>query len=151
MLLYLVRHGKAEAGADDRARRLTDKGRSAVERVARRLQKADVHPERVEHSGLVRARQTAEILRSALGGELAEVDDLLPDADVALAADRLGARDAGAVMLVGHLPYMAKLTSYLVVGDVDVPLLDFATGSVACLEGEGMSWEIRWFVTPEVA
>lgn len=151
MLLYLVRHGKAEAGADDRARGLTGKGRSSVERVARRLQKADVRPERIEHSGLVRARQTAEILQSALGGELTEVNDLYPDADVASAADRLGQEDDGAVMLVGHLPYMAKLTSYLVVGDADVPLLDFATGSVACLEGQGMGWEVRWFVTPEVA
>ena len=90
MDLYLVRHGKAEQGiADDAARRLTDKGRKAVQRVARRLAEAGVQIDRIEHSGLVRAQETAEILAEGLGGEVAVAGDLAPDAGVEPVVARL--------------------------------------------------------------
>src|SRR5687767_10823392 len=65
--LYLMRHGEAEAGASDAARRLTAEGAAAVERVAARAAAAGVRLDRVYHSGLVRAEQTALILARHLG------------------------------------------------------------------------------------
>ena len=151
MNLYLVRHGKAEDGADDRARRLTDRGRQAVERVARRLRKADVHVGRIEHSGLVRAEETAEILARAVGGELFAVDDLHPSDDVAATASRLRNGARGDLMLVGHQPYMGRLASNLLVGDADADLLHFVTGAVVCLSDDEGGWALEWLLTPGIA
>jgi phosphohistidine phosphatase len=150
MLLYLVRHGKAEQGAgDDASRRLTDGGRKAVQRVAKALAEAGVRVDRVEHSGLVRARQTAEILASAVGGEIAAAADLGSSADVVSVANRLDRE--GSLMLVGHAPFMPKMASYLLGGRPDAELLHFRTGSVACLSnGEG-SWQLEWFLPPKLA
>jgi phosphohistidine phosphatase SixA len=78
MLLYLVRHGKAEMGDDDDARRLTPAGKDAVQRVAKRLAKSDVQIEIIEHSGLARAKETAEIIQQALGGRISAVPGLRP-------------------------------------------------------------------------
>lgn len=151
MRLYLVRHGKAEPGADDHARRLTARGRSDVEKVARRMRKAEVRVGLVEHSGLVRAVETAEIVAAAIGGTTVQVDDLQPLADVARAGRRLEASQADAVMLVGHQPYMGRMASYLLTGDPDVPLLHITTAGVVCLTGDEGRWQLEWLLTPDIA
>ena len=59
---YLVRHGAAAAGPDDRARPLTPEGRREIEVTAGALAARGVEVAEIRHSGLVRARETAEIL-----------------------------------------------------------------------------------------
>jgi phosphohistidine phosphatase len=59
-----------------------------------------------------------------------------------------GGRDA---LVVGHLPFMAKLVSLLVGGDPDQPIAAYRPGSVVCLEREGDGpWQIDWMVRPEL-
>src|SRR5258707_915605 len=89
MLLYLVRHGKAEEGTDDAARRLTRQGSDIGERVAQRLATAGIEVERIEHSGLARAAETADILAKALGSTCTATSGLRPSHNVASAAMRL--------------------------------------------------------------
>lgn len=148
-LLYLVRHGKAEAGHDDDLRRLTEGGRKTVRRVAGRLADAGVRPDRIEHSGLVRARETAEILAGALGSTPEAVAGLRPEADVAPIARRLLGSPARRIMLVGHLPFMARLTCYLLTGDADSDLIHLRTGAVVCLSHEG-AWLLEWLLSPDL-
>src|SRR5947209_13378459 len=123
MYLYLVRHGKAEQGGDDARRRLTEKGRESVSRVARRLARTGVQVDRMEHSGLVRAAQTAEILAQEIGGSVVERDGLLPGDDVTSTAGRLAANDVESLMLVGHNPFMERLAAFLLTGDADSALV----------------------------
>jgi phosphohistidine phosphatase len=163
-MLYLVRHGKAEEGPVDAERRLTDKGEKAIQQVAERLAAAGVRLDRVEHSGLARARETAELLQDHLGGELAAVRDLGPMDDVEPVADRLDEAGQDEVMLVGHLPFMERLAAYLLTGDADAELLHFRTSAVACfaqsdggsLKPAGRSlrpagrWVLEWFLSPGV-
>lgn len=150
MLLYLVRHGKAESGDVDAARRLTDGGRKAVGRVARALASAGIRVDRIEHSGLVRAQETAEILADALQAPVTTAAGLEPFANVAAAARRL--RDSGIdqVMLVGHQPFTGRMASYLLTGDADVEILHFPTSAVACLSNEEGRWQLEWLVTAKV-
>ena len=148
-MLYLVRHGKAEAGGDDDLRRLTEDGRQTVLRVARLLARAGVHVDRLEHSGLARARETAEILAATIGGRVEAVGGMEPNADVATFARRLPVE--GNIMLVGHNPFMERLASYLLTGDVDPPLLHFRAGSVACLQTEEGRRLLEWFLAPRLA
>src|SRR6185436_20755917 len=99
--VWLVRHGHAVSDQVDPERPLSAEGRTEVEAVARALAKSGrVRPTAIVHSGKTRARQTAEILASALGktAALERGDDLAPEADPAAWAERLV--DRSAVMLV---------------------------------------------------
>ena len=151
MILYLVRHGKAEDGDKDDLRRLTPGGQKAVARVAQTLSSGAVRPARIQHSGLVRARQTAEIIAAAVDAPLEAVEGLSPLAPVEPTARRLVATRDESILLVGHLPFMGRLASHLLTGDSDAELLHFRTASVACLAlGEG-GWQLEWFLAPKLA
>ncbi|HLJ69194.1 MAG TPA: phosphohistidine phosphatase SixA [Chloroflexota bacterium] len=149
-MLYLVRHGKAEEGLYDDARRLTAGGRKAVRRAAERLAAAGVTVDRIEHSGLTRAQETAEILADLLGGELNAVSGLRPGDDVRPMAQWLAAEADGNVMLVGHLPFMERLVSYLLTGDADAAAVHFRTATIAALELQGGSWALEWLLPPRL-
>ncbi|GAC1334522.1 MAG: phosphohistidine phosphatase SixA [Chloroflexota bacterium] len=151
MKLYLARHGKAESGADDHARRLTDRGRSSVERVAQRLANGKVRVARIEHSGLVRAVETAQILAAAIGGSLEAADDLHPLDDVGQAANRLQRGGETAVMIVGHQPFMGRMAAHLLTGDAENAFLHLPTGAVAYLSDDEGHWSLRWLLTPDIA
>jgi len=147
-LLYLVRHGKAEPGEDDNLRRLTDGGRKSVQRVGRRLADAGVHVNRIDHSGLIRARETAEILAGAVGGDVRAVEGLGPTDNVASAARHVNGNED--IMLVGHLPFMERMASYLLTGDADSQVLHFRTGAVACLSNAEGYWLLEWLLSPNL-
>ena len=54
-------------------------------------------------------------------------------------------------MLVGHLPYLEKLTSYLITGDENVRPVLFRNAAINCLEQkENKQWAVRWTLTPEM-
>ena len=115
------------------------------------LAAAGIRPERIEHSGLARARETAEIIVAATGAPVAEAAGLRPEAAVEpVARGLLGSREAS-LMLVGHQPFMGRLASYLLTGDAESELLHFRTGAVACLELEGGAWQLGWFLPPNLA
>lgn len=151
MLLYLVRHGKAEATGEDAGRRLTPEGWAAVQRVAQRLHDAGVRVDRIEHSGLARAGQTAGILAQALDGSTVAVADLGSSAPVAPVERRLRREGDRNIMLVGHIPFMERLASYLLTGDAERETLHVRTGSVACFSRDVNGWLLEWFLPPEMA
>ena len=64
MDLYLMQHGQATTETEDPERPLTDAGRAAVQRVAKRARAADVRISSCLHSGKLRAEQTAQLLVS---------------------------------------------------------------------------------------
>jgi phosphohistidine phosphatase len=151
MFLYLARHGQAEhTGGDDRFRQLTERGRADVGHLQHALTRSGVHVETVYHSGLVRARQTAEILHEAVGGQIESVSGLSPADDVASAARRFENASQRSLMLVGHLPFMSRMASYLLTRNADADFIHFRTASIACLSGVGKVWQLEWFIEPHV-
>jgi phosphohistidine phosphatase len=122
-----------------------------VRRVARRLSEAGVRVQGIEHSGLIRAQETAEILAEALGGSVAAAPGLGPSDEVASVAGRFGERTEESLMLVGHLPFMERLAAYLLSGDAEAEMLHFRTGAVACLSDDGGHWVLEWFLMPDLA
>lgn len=135
MLLYLVRHAAAAPPSPDRpdaARPLTGEGErkfAAAVRGAERLRwRLDV----VYHSPLLRAVQTAALLKPLLRGPLRVLPDLARAPDVELLAHVEGER----VALVGHEPYLSALLAWLVTGEIAAgERLAFKKGGVATLEG----------------
>ena len=157
MYLYLVQHGEAMSEAEDPERPLTERGRNEVSRVARFLEQQRVQPNVVRHSGKRRAEQTAAILADALAPTIpaVAVPGLSPNDPVEAIAAALDDESA-AVMLVGHMPFMARLAGYLLTGDANRHVVRFRMGGVVCLaredSGSGASrqWVVAWMVTPEL-
>ena len=133
MRLYLVQHGEAVPEDVDAARPLSPSGRADVARMAGFLAAGGVRVGRIMHSGKRRAEQTAEIIGAALGSAPEARADLNP-----MDPTDSVARDAATwdqdVMLVGHLPFMAKLASRLIAGREDAGVVAFQPGTIVCLE-----------------
>lgn len=152
MKLYAVQHGEALPEDVDPQRRLTEVGRDEARRLANFLAKAGVRIARIVDSGKTRARQTAEILgaRIAPGVAIELEAGLNPNDPVEPVAERIQNWRED-TMLVGHLPFLAKLVAVLVGGRGDARVCAFRPGSVVCLErDEAGSWSVSWMLRPEL-
>jgi phosphohistidine phosphatase len=152
MYLYLVQHGAAIDKELDPARPLAPEGRQTVERTGAFLAARSLRPVRIEHSGKLRARQTAEILASHVKPPqgVEEVEGIAPLDDVDETVDRIG-EERDDLMLVGHLPHLSRLAASLVTGSDEPPVARFQMGGVLCLEREDEGdWAIAWLIVPRL-
>ena len=152
MKLYLVQHGAACSKETDPARPLTAQGEADVERLAAFLKQAQIRVERVIHSGKLRARQTAERLAAVLAPDVeVEVSGLLNPNDNPKAFDWQSESWDKDTLIVGHLPFMAKLVSHLLVEDEDKAVVAYQPGSMVCLEEYAAGqWQLNWMIRPEL-
>lgn len=152
MRLYLVQHGEAVPEEVDRDRPLSDRGRADVDALARFLRDAGVRPERILHSGKTRARQTADLLAAALGLRrgVQATQGLAPKDPVEPIA-RQAASWGSDTLLAGHLPFMARLASYLLTGDAEEVAVGYKPGTAVCIErSEEGTWSLIWMMRPEL-
>lgn len=152
MKLYLVQHGEACAKEVDPDRPLTAQGRADIDRLAGFLGRAGVRVDRVMHSGKRRAAQTAERLAAAIapGVEL-ETSGLLDPNDSPRAFDWQSDSWDRDTLIVGHLPFLAKLVSHLLIEDENRLVTAYQPGSAVCLERyEDSQWRINWMIRPEL-
>ena len=134
MHAYLLRHGEAadlapDGGFRDEQRELTGKGIEKLHMACKSYARLMMPPDRILHSPLIRARQTAEILAEHTGstGDLVANDGLTPNANPAMAVDILQGElldGAEAIALVGHQPHLGDLLGLLLSGNerVSFPL-----------------------------
>jgi phosphohistidine phosphatase len=54
-------------------------------------------------------------------------------------------------MVVGHLPFMEKLVSYLSAGLVDKRVYKFQNSGIVCLDRENNDWFIKWTLNPDIS
>ncbi len=153
MRLYLVRHAEPKTKEEDPERPLSEKGFQEIGKVASYLSQLNIRVDAIFHSGKLRAKQTAEVLSEELNPPegLSETDGLAPLNDPAIWADRLKERTDD-IMLVGHLPYLERLSSLLLCGDMDKKIVAFRMGAVVCLKREdNAEWSLQWILIPEMA
>jgi phosphohistidine phosphatase len=153
--IYLMRHAHAVTDEEDPARPLSERGREQVRAMAAFLRaRGGIQVERVWHSPLLRARETADLFCDHL--EIAatrrEIDGLLPYDDHRGIARRLSGFGYP-LLVVGHEPHLGRLAAMLVCGNVDQEVVDFKKGAIVCLERErtksqAILWRICWFLTP---
>jgi phosphohistidine phosphatase len=159
MDLYIVRHAIAvERGSPafpwDDDRPLTPEGMHKFRLVARGLARLDVQVERILASPLIRAQQTAKILRDALSPDL-DIDNtphLKPGAGYADSLAAVTSLDAKSVAIVGHEPHLSGFASYLLAGPGASAALAFRKGAAAYIRfpeeiapGQGM---LEWLIQP---
>lgn len=152
MTIYLVQHAEALPEDEDPERQLSDIGRQHARSVARVLSGMGLEIGQIGHSGKLRARQTAQILGEAFcpSEGVAEVPGLSPLDDPKPIADELNSGEES-LMLVGHLPFMARLAAHLLTGDPDKPIIRFSNAAVVCIERCEDSWQAAWMLTPLIA
>lgn len=119
----IMRHGEAGRAAIDADRRLTVSGREVVVDHARRLSDTAFHPRTIVSSSLVRARETAALVReTAFPDASMLVDDALVPSGIRqgvvglLMAQVLGAASDCAqpdILLVSHQPLIGDLVAEL--------------------------------------
>ena len=152
MRLYLVQHGEAKSKEEDPDRGLTDKGIRDVEKVAVALKSLSLRIDSLWHSGKTRVRHTAEILHPSIASscELIERDGLSPNDPVGDMKQVI--EEGGAdIMIVGHLPFLNRLSALLVIADENSDVVIFQNGGILCLEYREIdNWSIAWMIVPEV-
>ena len=101
------------------------------------------------HSGKKRALQTALILADRISSDTApqETDGLSPKDDPGIWAGSIAAMDQD-IMLVGHLPHLAKLASLLLSADKN--MVDFENAGIVCMKRTEGDWAVDWIIKPRM-
>lgn len=151
MKVLLVQHGEAKSKDQDPARPLSEEGFRKTEKIAAWIGKHSFSVTEIQHSGKKRAEETALIFSRHLSPEngTVAVDGLNPNDDALLFAEQLSEYE-NPVMVVGHLPFLNKLTGLLLAGDQERNIISFTNSGVVCLEKKQYQWSIAWIVVPDL-
>lgn len=155
MALFLVQHGISSSRALDPEKGLADLGIEETNRIAPVAKGYGIPVHTIVHSGKKRAEQTAAIYHRALGLEtpLEAISGINPLDDVRAFAVRID--PLANWMVVGHMPFMERLVSYLVAGSEEIRVCRFQNSGIVCLDcGEGHDgdpdWFIKWTLNPNI-
>jgi len=137
---------------DDRP--LTPEGIHKFRIAARGLKALGLKPGRILSSPLIRARQTAEILRDAVAPDLElEIEPHLePSGDFEATAKALRPFAEETVAVVGHEPHVSGFTAYLLAGGHSHASLLFKKGAAALVQFPGQvqpgAGTLEWLMQP---
>lgn len=148
MKLYLIQHGKALSEENDPKRPLSTEGKEETERIAQFLKSKNITVDMIWHSSKLRAIQTAQIIAKHISPkEVNERDDLNPKDPVDKLKPLIQSSEKE-VMIVGHLPFLQKLCSHLLVNAENVDIISFRFSGVVCLDYQD-NWKIQYMMIPE--
>jgi phosphohistidine phosphatase len=152
MALYLIQHGKSLPKDQDPDQGLSAEGIAETQRISNAAKDYGVAVSQIRHSVKTRARQTAEIFAGALNPKqgIQEVSGIKPLDDVAEYAANID--PAEDIMLVGHLPFMERMTAFLITESIDKPVFKFQNSGIVCLDKdpEAQAWVILWALMPNI-
>jgi phosphohistidine phosphatase len=152
MKLYLVQHAKAASEQADPQRSLTEEGRRDIQRVAAFIKPLDISIDYLWHSPKLRAAQTAQVLAEVvcINKTTIAIEGLGPNDDVTALKDKLLSAPYD-IMIVGHLPFLSKLSSLLLAGSESANTVAFKQGGILCLNRlDPNQWQIEWIVIPQL-
>jgi phosphohistidine phosphatase len=127
--VFVVRHAEAAPGEPDDLRTLTPRGKQQARELGRRFVRKGIKPDAVISSPLLRARETAEGIASAVAVEAEQDERLAPGAS----SENVRAVVAGrgdTVVIVGHQPDCGQIVASISGGAAP----EFPAGGVRELE-----------------
>ncbi len=148
MKLYLVRHGSYTSMDVNISCPLSAEGKADISRLAAYFEKIELSVPAIHHSTKLRAQQTAKILAEVLNKGEAELIEGLEPNDPTQPILKMINTQTEDLMLVGHLPFLAKLSSQLLSIDEDTLLIDFQPGTAVCFSNDTGTWTINWVLNP---
>jgi phosphohistidine phosphatase len=150
MRLYLLQHGEAKSEVEDPGRSLTIRGEEETRKISDAAKRLGIRPSKIYHSGKKRAEQTAGIIAGAFDLSVQLGQGLNPNDDIRPWAERIS-RETEDLMIVGHLPFLEKLASFLVRGDEGAKAVVFRYSAIACLEKKASGrWAVDLVIKPEM-
>lgn len=152
MAIYLAQHGLSLPKDRDPRKGLSETGIAEVHRIAQVAAQYRVPVRTIFHSGKHRAVQTAGIFSESLNppGGIKVVEGMAPLDDAATFSENIQIESNA--LYVGHLPFMERLISYLIIGEPTPPLFRMQNGGIICLDRypESDRIAIRWALMPNV-
>lgn len=152
MKIYLIQHGQAQAKEAGPDRALTPKGKEDSAKTAAFLKNAGVKAEIIFHSTKTRARETAEIMAEAISENVAvcQKEGLAPnDPAGEIIPEVLSAKKD--VAIVGHLPFLQKFASIILLGSDKYEIINFCKAGVVCLcEDDDGNWKVEFNIMPDL-
>jgi phosphohistidine phosphatase len=156
MALFLVQHGISESKDIDPERGLSDFGREETNRIALVAKGYKIPVQKLVHSGKKRAEQTADIFYEALALKtpMKKISGINPMDDVPSFAATIKPEEN--LMVVGHMPFMERLVSFLTTGTEDCRVYKFQNSGIVCLDMEigednKADWFIKWTLNPNIS
>ena len=151
MAIFLVQHGISLPKDQDPEKGLSEKGRADTIKIAEVANTYKIPVSEIVHSGKKRGEQTAVIFNEILTAKVTceRIDKIKPLDDVKVFGD--GIDPLSNVMVVGHLPFMERLVSYLTVSSEDLRIVKFQNSGIVCLDYEDGSWFIKWTLNPNIS
>lgn len=152
MAVYLVQHGKSLPKTEDPQKGLSEEGMDEVQRIAQVASQYQVHVDAILHSGKTRAAQTAQIMAKYLAppNGVSAVDGIAPLDDAAAYAGRLNINSN--LMIVGHLPFLERLISVLLMDNTEPPVFQMQNGGIVCLDRyrDTRQVAVKWALMPHI-
>jgi len=153
-LLYLVQHGEAYSKEENPDRPLTEKGKEIIRKIGNFLNNNRVVIDAFWHSPKTRAKETAHILREELqlnSSPITEYKELEPEENPSKTLKEIKKSGYNAIMIVGHLPHLSKLSGLLLCNDKDADIINFEKGCVVCIEwNEETGGILKWMIIPSL-
>lgn len=152
MFLYLVQHAEAKKEEEDKERPLSEQGIKDISKTAAYISHLNIKLDSIYHSTKLRAKQTAQILFDYLKPMkgLTETYGLSPMDAPEIWNERLKDMNEN-IMLVGHLPHLARLSCLLLTGHSEGALISFKMAGIVCLKkDEDRNWSLQWMLTPDI-
>ena len=150
MKLFLMQHGEAKSEVEDPERSLTVRGEEETQKISGAAKRLGICPSKIFHSGKKRTEQTAGIVAKALDLSAEISQGLNPNDDIRPWAERIS-KETEDLMIVGHLPFLEKLASFLVCDDEGAKAVLFRYSAILCLGRKELGrWAVDWFLKPEM-
>ena len=156
MALFLVQHGISAPKDRDPEKGLSDLGREETNRIAQVAKGYKIPVQKIVHSGKKRAEQTAGIFHEILALEIPteKISGINPMDDVRIFAATIELQEN--VMVVGHMPFMERLASFLTTGSENFRVVKFQNSGIVCLDRERgednkADWFITWTLNPHIS
>jgi phosphohistidine phosphatase len=158
--LILFRHGIAVDREDwkgnDQDRPLSEEGAERTKQAAQGLARLKLAPDHVYSSPLVRARQTAELVKEelALKPKIEILEELLPDAPPEALLARLAHLPAqGVVLCAGHEPHLSTTMGVMISGKTTARI-EMKKAAAGCVGFSGSpkpgAGILQWILTPKI-
>ena len=153
MALFLVQHGISAPKDIDPERGLSDLGVEETKRIALVAKGYKIPVQKIVHSGKKRAEQTAAIYHEALALKtpMQMISGINPMDDVQNFATRIVPQENW--MVIGHMPFMERLVSFLTTGTEDTRVYQFQNSGIVCLDvgdAKEAKWFIKWTLNPNI-
>ena len=128
---------------------MSEEGKAEAKKIADFLKKSNIEVPQIIHSDKKRAKETAEIIGEVLGVDMVtQKTGLAPNDEINLMESEIRHREEN-LMIVGHLPFLDRLTSSLLTGDQDLEVIELPAAGVIFLENIEGKWELRWLLGPD--